>query len=142
MEKEGLNPRRPVASVFFFVATSVVAHLGLLSSTSTSQKTLQSLRSRSTAAAAAAAAPAASVAASVAAVAESARAAVLSTLAAILPESLTQQLANLSPAVSLLLSALAAVAAFLLVKKVFDTPSRKYDPANPNVGDEYDAWTR
>ena len=27
------------------------------------------------------------------------------------------------------------------VKRVFDTPSRTYDPANPNVGDEYDAWT-
>ena len=44
--------------------------------------------------------------------------------------------------VSLALSALAVVAAFLLVKKIFDTPSRTYDPANPNVGGEYDAWTR
>jgi hypothetical protein len=29
----------------------------------------------------------------------------------------------------------------LAIKKVFDTPSRTYDPANPNVGDEYDSWT-
>ena len=92
-----------------------------------------------------AAAPAAAAAAaisSVAAAAESVRAAVLSAVAAVLPSALTQQLAQLSPAASLALSAVAAVAAFLLVKKIFDTPSRKYDPANPNVGDEYDAWTR
>ena len=30
----------------------------------------------------------------------------------------------------------------LALKKLFDTPSRKYDPDNPNVGDEYDAWTQ
>jgi hypothetical protein len=90
-----------------------------------------------------AAAPPAALAASVAAVAESARTSLLSALAAVLPEALSRQLAaQLSPAVSLAISVLAAVAAFLLVKKVFDTPSRKYDPANPNVGDEYDAWTR
>ena len=29
----------------------------------------------------------------------------------------------------------------LAIKRVFDTPSRTYDPANPNVGDEYDSWT-
>lgn len=90
-----------------------------------------------------AAAPPAALAASVAAVAESARTSLLSALAAVLPEALSRQLAaQLSPAVSLAISVLVAVAAFLLVKKVFDTPSRKYDPANPNVGDEYDAWTR
>lgn len=33
------------------------------------------------------------------------------------------------------------VALFLAIKKVFDTPSRTYDPDNPNVGDEYDSWT-
>lgn len=103
------------------------------------RKTHQSLRSSSVAAAAA---PAAAIVASVAAAAETAKAAVLSTLAAILPTSLSQQLAQLSPAVSLALSALAVVAAFLFVKKIFDTPSRTYDPANPNVGGEYDAWTR
>lgn len=29
----------------------------------------------------------------------------------------------------------------LAIKKIFDTPSRTYDPNNPNVGDEYDSWT-
>ena len=33
------------------------------------------------------------------------------------------------------------VVVVLAVKKVFDTPSRTYDPSNPNVGDEYDSWT-
>lgn len=89
-----------------------------------------------------AAPPPAALAASVAAAAESSKALVLSALATVLPDALTQQLARLSPAVSLALSVAAAFAAFLLVKKIFDTPSRKYDPANPNVGDEYDAWTR
>lgn len=41
-----------------------------------------------------------------------------------------------------LLAILAGIAVFVLaVKKVFDTPSRTYDPSNPNVGDEYDSWT-
>ena len=82
------------------------------------------------------------VASSIAATAASAKAAILSALATVLPAALSQRLAQLSPAASLALSVLAAVAALLLVKKIFDTPSRKYDPANPNVGDEYDAWTR
>lgn len=30
----------------------------------------------------------------------------------------------------------------IALKKVFDTPSRTYDPDNPNVGDEYDSWTQ
>ena len=30
----------------------------------------------------------------------------------------------------------------LALKKVFDTPSRTYDPDNPNVGEEYDSWTQ
>ena len=28
-----------------------------------------------------------------------------------------------------------------VAKKAFDTPSRTYDPNDPNVGREYDAWT-
>ena len=28
-----------------------------------------------------------------------------------------------------------------VVKKTLDTPSRTYDPNNPNVGHEYDVWT-
>ena len=28
------------------------------------------------------------------------------------------------------------------LKKVFETPSRTYDPDNPNVGEEYDSWTQ
>ena len=28
-----------------------------------------------------------------------------------------------------------------VVKKTLDTPSRTYDPDNPNVGHEYDVWT-
>lgn len=41
-----------------------------------------------------------------------------------------------------LLAILAGIAVFVLaVKKIFDTPSRTYDPSNPNVGDEYDSWT-
>ena len=30
----------------------------------------------------------------------------------------------------------------MALKKVFDTPSRTYDPDNPNVGEEYDSWTQ
>ncbi len=41
-----------------------------------------------------------------------------------------------------LAAALALTTAALLVKRVFDTPSRPYDPDNPNVGAEYDAWTK
>ena len=38
--------------------------------------------------------------------------------------------------------AIGAVLVILMaLKKVFDTPSRTYDPQNPNVGDEYDSWT-
>jgi hypothetical protein len=29
-----------------------------------------------------------------------------------------------------------------IVKRILDTPSRTYDPSNPNVGTEYDAWTK
>lgn len=39
---------------------------------------------------------------------------------------------------------LAVVAGFALlvlaIKKLLDTPSRKYDPDNPNVGESYDTW--
>ena len=35
----------------------------------------------------------------------------------------------------------AVVVVVVALKKVFDTPSRTYDPQNPNVGDEYDSWT-
>ncbi|CAL8466623.1 g6159 [Coccomyxa elongata] len=57
------------------------------------------------------------------------------------------QLAQISsiPATSFdprLLAILGGVAVFVLaIKKIFDTPSRTYDPNNPNVGDEYDSWT-
>eukprot|EP00884_Botryococcus_braunii_P011258 jgi/Botrbrau1/20132/Bobra.0173s0034.1 len=34
------------------------------------------------------------------------------------------------------------VLAFAWIKKILDTPSRKYNYDNPNVGDEYDAWTK
>ena len=37
---------------------------------------------------------------------------------------------------------LLAVIVAAVIKKLLDTPSRKYDPANPNVGSEYDAWTK
>ena len=41
--------------------------------------------------------------------------------------------------------AMLAIGAVLVIlmalKKIFDTPSRTYDPQNPNVGDEYDSWT-
>ena len=37
---------------------------------------------------------------------------------------------------------MAAVIVAAVIKKLLDTPSRKYDPANPNVGSEYDAWTK
>ena len=30
----------------------------------------------------------------------------------------------------------------MALKKVFDTPSRTYDPDKPNVGEEYDSWTQ
>lgn len=33
------------------------------------------------------------------------------------------------------------VLALAWIKKILDTPSRKYTPENPNVGAEYDAWT-
>ena len=37
----------------------------------------------------------------------------------------------------------AAVALLVLaIKKVLDTPSRTYDPENPNVGESYDDWER
>ncbi|CAK0756391.1 hypothetical protein CVIRNUC_002451 [Coccomyxa viridis] len=35
----------------------------------------------------------------------------------------------------------AVIVILMALKKVFDTPSRTYDPQNPNVGDEYDSWT-
>ena len=51
--------------------------------------------------------------------------------------------ATLPPALVPGLAAAAALATVaLLIKRVFDTPSRPYDPANPNVGAEYDAWTK
>ena len=38
--------------------------------------------------------------------------------------------------------AIGAVLVILMaLKKLFDTPSRTYNPQNPNVGDEYDSWT-
>ena len=46
---------------------------------------------------------------------------------------------GLDPRLLALLGGLVVV--LLAVKKVFDTPSRTYDPSNPNVGDEYDSWT-
>ena len=36
----------------------------------------------------------------------------------------------------------AVLVIFIALKKVFDTPSRTYDPDNPNVGEEYDSWTQ
>lgn len=58
-----------------------------------------------------------------------------STSASIVP----QGLPGVDPVV---LGAIAgAVLVVLGLKKIFDTPSRTYDPENPNVGHEYDAWT-
>ena len=47
--------------------------------------------------------------------------------------------AGFDPRLLALLGGLVVVV--LAVKRVFDTPSRTYDPSNPNVGDEYDSWT-
>lgn len=56
----------------------------------------------------------------------------------------TLELASAHIASGLTPAILAVVAGFLLlvlaVKKILDTPSRKYDPDNPNVGESYDAW--
>lgn len=126
-----------VSAPFFLLLTSPnlnpILFFTLLDKTK--QASLVRQRSR-----AAATRPPAAIAASVAAAADSAKAAVLSALTAVLPASVASSLA--SPAASLALAALAALVAVLAIKKVFDTPSRTYDPANPNVGDEYDAWTR
>lgn len=68
---------------------------------------------------------------------------------AALPAALTAAVNSVRSSLSPLLASPAGVAAVvgavvvaLAVKKVLDTPSRKYDPANPNVGSEYDAWTK
>lgn len=38
-------------------------------------------------------------------------------------------------------AALAAIALLVwAIKKILDTPSRAYDPDNPNVGASYDDW--
>ena len=57
------------------------------------------------------------------------------------------QLAQISAPTNIPLDprAMLAIGAVLVMvmalKKIFDTPSRTYDPQNPNVGDEYDSWT-
>lgn len=45
---------------------------------------------------------------------------------------------QLPPTVLLALAGIAIIA--LAIKKLLDTPSRKYDPNNPNVGQSYDTW--
>ncbi|CAL5227341.1 g10286 [Coccomyxa viridis] len=42
----------------------------------------------------------------------------------------------------LMVSIGAVLVIVVALKKVFDTPSRTYDPDNPNVGEEYDSWTQ
>ena len=66
-----------------------------------------------------------------------------------LPAALTAAMDAVRSCVSPLLASPAGAAAVvgavviaLAIKKVLDTPSRTYDPANPNVGSEYDAWTK
>lgn len=57
-----------------------------------------------------------------------------------LPALLSGLKAWVNPVVLGVLAILAVVFAWL--KKTLDTPSRKYNYENPNVGDEYDAWTK
>ena len=40
-----------------------------------------------------------------------------------------------------ILAVVAAIAVLIaVIKKILDTPSRTYDPNNPNVGQSYDTW--
>lgn len=55
---------------------------------------------------------------------------------AVLPQGLQ---ALLNPVVLGILAVLALV--ILWIRKALDTPSRKYNYEQPNVGAEYDAWT-
>jgi hypothetical protein len=48
--------------------------------------------------------------------------------------------ANFDPRIMVTIGAVLVVV--MALKKLFDTPSRTYDPDNPNVGDEYDSWTQ
>jgi hypothetical protein len=48
--------------------------------------------------------------------------------------------ANFDPRIMVTIGAVLVIV--MALKKVFDTPSRTYNPDNPNVGDEYDSWTQ
>lgn len=48
--------------------------------------------------------------------------------------------ASFDPRVMITIGAVLVIV--IALKKVFDTPSRTYDPDNPNVGEEYDSWTQ